>query len=1110
VSDTNIARRDVRTVLCALAFVFVAVFPAAAQRQQLQGHIPQVITKLNLRPLGQFPTTNHLYLAIGLPLRDQEAAKTFIQQLYDPASPVYHQYLTPEQFAEKFGATKQDYEAVVAFAMANGLAVRIRHPNRLLLDVEGASADIERAFQVKILEYQHPTEARTFYAPDVEPSVPSSLKILDISGLSSYARPHPMIHVDPASNPKPNAGSGPGNTYRGNDFRVAYVPGTSLTGIGQSVALVQFDGYYPIDITNYETQAGLPAVTLTNILLDAWPGNPFIANAVIEVSLDIEMSISMAPGLSKVMLYEGNPTNFIPNDVLSRIANDNAARQISCSWGWTGGPSASTDNIFIQMTTQGQTFFVASGDSDAYPGSSVDDVCTNCFGTPAASAYVTSVGGTTLSTSGPTNNWVSETTWNRGNGVGSSGGFSSFYAIPIWQQGVSMTNNQGSTTGRNFPDVALTAENVYVRANNGTDYDGVGGTSCASPLWAGFMALVNQQGALNNLPSVGFVNPAIYTIGTGTSYAVCFHDVTTGNNEWSNSTNAYSAVAGYDLCTGWGSPNGTNLINALVGPPLSIPIITNAGSALLLESCSPTNGFIDPGETVTINFALQNVGSGDASNVVATLLATNGVTVPSNPQSYGTILGNGGTISESFSFTANGTCGGNIAATLQLQTNATNLGTVIFTFALGSFAPSFTQNFDSTIAPALPAGWTTSAGGGESLWVTSTAANNTPPNAAFSPDPGSVGSNALISPVIPILSSKAQLTFRNNYSLEAGSGATGYDGGVLEIKIGSGAFQDILTAGGTFIANGYNHTISSSFSNPLKGRQAWSGSSGGFVATVVNLPATAAGQNIQLRWRCGTDSSVSKAGWYIDTISISDLSCCTGVVNHAPVISAASISPGSPTTTNDLVANVTSASDADGDPITFAYQWEQSIDNTNFNNIAFTNSTLPAVATVAGDYYAVMITPNDGKTNGAPFTTASVSVAVDADGNGINDDWEVQYFGKIGVDPHADPDGDGCNNLCEFLSGTDPTNVASSFRITAVTVQGSNNTDILVSWQTGGGRTNVVQATGGAPDGSYATNFLDVSPLIVISGTGDQTTNYLDAGGATNAPSRFYRVRLVP
>jgi hypothetical protein len=127
-----------------------------------------------------------------------------------------------------------------------------------------------------------------------------------------------------------------------------------------------------------------------------------------------------------------------------------------------------------------------------------------------------------------------------------------------------MTLNQGSTTNRNFPDVALTADNVYVVADGGVGYNGVGGTSCAAPLWAGFTALVNQQATNNGLAAVGFINPAIYAIAKGANYSACFHDITTGNNTWSGSPTLFYAVSGYDLCTGLGTPN-TNLISALAG-----------------------------------------------------------------------------------------------------------------------------------------------------------------------------------------------------------------------------------------------------------------------------------------------------------------------------------------------------------------------------------------------------------------------------------------------------------------------------------------------------------------------------------------------------------------
>jgi PKD repeat protein len=123
--------------------------------------------------------------------------------------------------------------------------------------------------------------------------------------------------------------------------------------------------------------------------------------------------------------------------------------------------------------------------------------------------------------------------------------------------------------------------------------------------------------------------------------------------------------------------------------------------------------------------------------------------------------------------------------------------------------------------------------------------------------------------------------------------------------------------------------------------------------------------------------------------------------------------------------------------------------------------------------------------------------------------WQIQYFGSTtnaAAAANADPDGDGQNNLAEFLAGTNPTNSASGLQITSVTTQGS---DVLVTWATAGGETDVVQATAGLPDGSYSTNFLDLSPLIIIPGSGDAATNYLDISGATNGPGRYYRVRLV-
>lgn len=576
-------RNRIFKMAAGLAVLAAAVLSSAAAppaMKSLRGEVPAVVARSQAK--GLLAATNNLYLAIGLPLRNPEMLTNLLQQIYDPASPIYHHYLTPEQFTEQFGPTEEDYQKVMDFAQANGLTVVGTHPNRMLLDVAGNAADVEKAFNVTLRTYHQPAENRDFYAPDTEPSVASTLPILDVSGLDNYRRPYPKYKlkqiltgasssttasVKANAAPVAAAGSGPAGYYIGYDFRRAYAPGTSLDGSGQVVALVQFDGYLVSDIRQYESLAGLPNVPLQNILINGFNGLPTGNGGEVEVSLDIEMVNSMAPGLSKVMVYEGDPYNFHPNDVLNRIALDNAARQISCSWGWSGGPTATTDQIFKQMAVQGQTFFVASGDSDAYPAGTVDDP--SGFGTPSDSAYLTSVGGTTLTMNGTGASYASETVWNWGvrygaayDGVGSSGGISSYYSIPSWQTNINMAIPKGSTIFRNFPDVALTADDVLVVADGGVLY-AEGGTSCASPLWAGFIALANQLAASNSHAPIGFVNPALYAIASGPNYANSFHDIRTSNNEWSGSPNLFVATNGYDLCTGLGTPNGTNLIFAL-------------------------------------------------------------------------------------------------------------------------------------------------------------------------------------------------------------------------------------------------------------------------------------------------------------------------------------------------------------------------------------------------------------------------------------------------------------------------------------------------------------------------------------------------------------------
>lgn len=571
----------------AIGALILTLSPAhATDLRTLAGHVPDVIARLT--PESALPETNQLRLAIGLALHDPQSLDAFLAQVYDPASPNYHQYLTPNEFTKRFGPTEADYAAAVDFARAHHLKVIAAHSNRLLLDVSGSVADVETALHVKFHRYRHPTQNRDFFAPDTEPSIDASLPIADVSGLSDYVRPQPksLRFEAAAATGAAQAGSGSNGSYIGKDFRSAYAPGVALDGTGQTVGLLEFDGFYSADITAYATAAGQPSVPVQTVLLAGYNGvpttGPDSGNA--EVSLDIEMAMAMAPKLSKIVSFEAGP-NGLANDILNSMASSNQIKQFSSSWGWGGGPRTSTDNIFKEMAAQGQSFFSASGDSDAFTvgANSINGVDNSSLANaPSSSPYITTVGGTTLTTAGASGGWVAETTWNwgldKGSYVGSSGGVSSYYGLPSWQSGLSMAANGGSTSHRNIPDVAMAGDNIYVKYGNGSSGT-LGGTSCAAPLWAAFVALVNQQASAIGKTSVGFANPALYTLAKGAGYAACFHDIITGNNTSSDSPNAYDAVAGYDLCTGLGTPAGASLIDALTGAPDALSVAPAAGLA---------------------------------------------------------------------------------------------------------------------------------------------------------------------------------------------------------------------------------------------------------------------------------------------------------------------------------------------------------------------------------------------------------------------------------------------------------------------------------------------------------------------------------------------------
>jgi subtilase family serine protease len=252
-----------------------------------------------------------------------------------------------------------------------------------------------------------------------------------------------------------------------------------------------------------------------------------------------------------------NTTDYV--DILKKMQEDNLAKQLSSSFNdeeANTGLNPTADQSYQLFAMQGQSFFQASGDDGPYyqgVGEWNDD------------PNVTIVGGTLLNTTSPGGSWSAESAWGDSGG-GVSASYLGNYSIPGYQQGVKTSLTNGSTTMRMVPDVAMVAYYVCVVCSNGITLINSGGTSCATPLWAGFTALANEQAVANGQPTIGFLNPAIYAIGQETNYSDCFHDITNGKagNFQNGQIVDNVAIVGYDLCTGWGTPNGTNLINALI------------------------------------------------------------------------------------------------------------------------------------------------------------------------------------------------------------------------------------------------------------------------------------------------------------------------------------------------------------------------------------------------------------------------------------------------------------------------------------------------------------------------------------------------------------------
>jgi kumamolisin len=592
------------------------------------------------------------------------------------------------------------------------------------VQVEGSVTVIEAAFNVSMGVYQHPTEDRTFYAPDREPSVALGFPLWHISGLDNFSIPQPaLVQRKPGAQPTATTGSGPSASFLGSDMRAAYYGG-SLTGSGQYVGLLEYYGTDLADVTTYYTNVKQTnSVQITLISTDGTSTSCLYSQGCddTEQTIDITQALGMAPGLSGLYVYVGSSDTAI---LSSMTTHTPLPAQLSCSWGWSPADPSTDDPYYEKMASQGQNFFVAAGDNEKWTSSN--------YPYPAEDAYVVSVGGTDLTTASAGGAWASETAWSD-----SGGGISPDHiAIPSWQQasGVINSSNEGSTTYRNGPDVAANANfTYYVCADQTTcTANEYGGTSFAAPLWAGYLALVNQQALANGNKVLGFINPLIYPIGTSSSYDTDFQDITSGSN-------GYPAVTGYDLVTGWGSPNGSGLLSALAGTPAA-PGFTISASPSSVSVVQGNNGT----STITtsvfggLNSTVTLSDSGAPSGVTVTF-GTNPIAAPGSGTSTMTIAVGSTTATGTYTITVTGSAtgpSGTITESTTVSLTVTAAGSS-GNFSLSASPTSLTVTWGSSGTSTITA---TPSGGFNS--AISLSASGVPSGVTVSFNPTSISSGS--------------------------------------------------------------------------------------------------------------------------------------------------------------------------------------------------------------------------------------------------------------------------------------------------------------------------------------------------------------------------------
>jgi subtilase family serine protease len=548
---------------------------------------PMVATSSLVGPLD---SNRQISVVLALPLSDPKGAIEFIQHLSTPHDPLYHHYLTPQQFADKFGGDTADYAVLKEWAVANGLTVSQESTARINLTVRGSAAQFETLFKTQLNTYRA-ADGTEFYSAAVEPTIPGEIaaKVSSVIGLTGSKQYAPLVKIGKTLGETPvevvsdhettNAspgGTGPGGSYAAADLRTAYtIPSSGNLGDKTVVAVFEQGGFDLSDVTKYLAMNKLAQPKITPVSVD---GSPIAVSAPLvelEAVLDIDMVIGINPNVHEVRVYEDSVDYFQVAllDALTQAANEDKAQILSISYGedeYLQGQDAITaeSNALYELAVEGVTVLASAGDNGAY-----GDLSSGIYNVsdPASQPYVTGVGGTTLLT-GRHQEYQSEHVWNdlTVNLGASGGGISSVWPIPNFQVGANAGVNGGSDTMRNVPDVAavgdpLTGVGVYSEINGG--WVKVGGTSVATPIWASYLSLVNAVCKYAGIPSIGYFNPILYNAGAAVigvpdpwDWLFDIQIGSNGSNALYNGYPGYSAGLAYDDCSGNGSLDGGSFL----------------------------------------------------------------------------------------------------------------------------------------------------------------------------------------------------------------------------------------------------------------------------------------------------------------------------------------------------------------------------------------------------------------------------------------------------------------------------------------------------------------------------------------------------------------------